>query len=175
MDEVRVRMMMGSIRLEFRGRRAFFEAWVEPLLHAAYARGEVPPGLRAAAIPPAARQEPRPVPEPEAPAEPAFKPTSPFHFNQFVGQVGARATQSYQQVMAFAFYLWNYEKREEFGLGDAEGFFRTLKIEPPADLATLLEDLAGRRRFLENGAGTAMWRLSSKGVNYVKNRLLGSA
>ena len=174
MDEVRVRMMMGSIRLEFRGRRAFFEAWVEPLLHAAYARGEVPPGLRAAASPPAA-QEPSPAPDPEDPAEPAFNPTSPFHYNQFVGQVGARATKAYQQVMAFAFYLWNYEKREEFGRGDAEGFFRTLKIEPPDDLGTLLEDLTSRRRFLENGAGKASWRLSTKGVNYVKNRLLGSA
>jgi len=140
--------------MEFVGRRAFFDRVIAPLL--------LPPPCEAAA--PAAASVPR---------GPVWTPASPPHFVQFAAQVGARAATDEQRIMAFAFYLWNFEKKEACHLGEVEAFFRTVQLDPPADLPQCLADLAGAKRFLET-LGDDAWKLSPKGVNYVKNRLLAS-
>lgn len=168
MAKVRIRVAVGGARLEFRGRRAFYERCIEPLLRAAGARERAVEGGRSAGP---GGGPARPLPD----AARAYQPASPFHFNQFVKQVGPRAADADQRVMAFAFYLWNFEKRDTFRAGEIAAFFRTVQDDPPADLEDRLGDLAGRRRFLEPGAGDGAWRLTQKGVNYVKNRLLGPA
>ncbi len=164
MPEVRVRLQVGPVHLEFHGRRAFFEQWIEPLVHAAYhhrSMEQMPPTMTVVA------QEPV-----EEEGEASFQPSSPPQFNRFVGQVGARASDVDQRIMAFAFYLWNFERKDDFGLEQIAAFFRTVQDEPPGDLSERLEALADRKRFLEQRAEAEAWRLTSKGVNYVKNRLL---
>ena len=163
MSEVHIRLAVGTVRLEYSGSRAFFERLVEPLVEAAYARGRDP-------APSEALDEAVPMP-----SGPLFKPTSPQRFNQFVGQVGEKAATVDQRIMAFSFYLWNYERKEDFPISEIESFFRTVHEEPPDDMGARARDLADEKRFLEPGRGTDSWRLTSKGVNYVKNRLLGGA
>lgn len=162
--------------MEYAGSRALFERCVAPLLRAA-APGtrlddSTDTGLSPVSPPPATDGGEARAAEPEAPEAPTYTPAAPAQFNQFVGQVGPRADGPDQRAMAFAFYLWNYEKRDEFTAEDIEAFFRTVLDEPPEDLGGRLADLAERRRFLEAGITPACWRLTTKGVNYVKNRLL---
>lgn len=163
---MRIHLAVGEVRLEYQGSRAFFERCIEPLVNAAYtATG----GTTASE----ATSEPRVAARAEPAGPPAYRPASPLHFNQFVNQVGERAADVDQRMMAFAFYLWNFEKKDEFSPEDIGAFFRTVQDEPPADLEARLTDLAERRRFMEPGDGG--WRLTQKGLNYVKNRLLGPA
>jgi hypothetical protein len=77
-------------------------------------------------------------------------------------------------VVALAFYLWNYEKRSTFGVAELEGCFRALGLPPPSRVREILADLTDVKRFLEV-AGEGSWRLSRKGENYVKTRLLAAA
>ena len=57
--------------------------------------------------------------------------------------------------------------------GWVESFFRTVQEDPPDDIEGRLLDLTDEKRFLEAQSEDGTWRLTSKGVNYVKNRLLG--
>ncbi len=143
--------------MEFRGSRAFYERCIEPILCDASEGASGTSGLAVAA----------PALDP-----PPYQPDSPVRFNRFVGQVGARAAEPDQRLMAFAFYLWNFERKDEFRGRDIAAFFRTVQDEPPEDLDERLNDLAERRRFLAAGTVPGTWRLTNKGVNYVKNRLL---
>ena len=161
-NEVHVRVAVGDIRLEFRGSRAFYERLVEPLVVATYARGHPVPGPEDEAADP-------------VPSGPVFQPAEPARFQQFAGQVGGSASTVNQRIMAFAFYLWNYERQEVFPLSRIESFFRTVQEDPPDDIEGRLLDLADEKRFLEAQREEGTWRLTSKGVNYVKNRLLGAA
>jgi hypothetical protein len=106
---------------------------------------------------------------------PHFLPQS-GEFGRFLKRIGREATQTDQQIVGIAFYLWLYEKREKFGRAELEGCYRAVGLPPPADLDEILVDLTERKRFLE-AAGDGVWRLSRKGENYVKTRLLtgGSA
>lgn len=157
-ERIRVRLALGAKGLAFEGRRAFFEAHVARYLEALYRESEH--GIRAGE--PAA-----------APAGATFQPSAPQRFQQFAGQVGANAATIEQRTMAFAFYLWNYERRDAFDAEAIAAFFRTTHEEPPEDLAVLLAELATTRRWLEPADEADHWRLTTKGVNYVKNRLLG--
>ena len=161
MHEIHIRMKVGAVRLEFQGRRAFFETWIEPLVQAAYAGRRASNGATSAA--PAPRRTDLPV----------FQPSSPAQFRRFASQVGARADAVDQRAMAFAFYLWNFERQNTFKQDDIAAFFRTVQDDPPEDLADLLGDLESRLRFLKTGESAGTFELTSKGVNYVKNRLLG--
>ena len=154
-ERVRVHLALGDVSVSFTGRRAFFEAHVLRLMEAMYARASA--GGAAA-----------------GPEGPTFQPASPQQFQQYAAQVGANAATIEQRAMAFAFYLWNYERQDAFDAEDIAAFFRTVHEEPPDDLAELLERLASTRRWLESGR-SAGWQLTTKGVNYVKNRLLGDA
>ena len=156
-ERVRVRLDLGAVALAFEGRRAFFEARVAPLLEAMYRRAGAG-GFRPPAGPP--------------PGE-VFQPSAPQRFQQFAGQVGSNAATVEQRAMAFAFYLWNYERQDAFDAENIAAFFRTVHEEPPDTLTGLLEELAATRRWLEPAEESGAWRLTTKGVNYVKNRLLG--
>ncbi len=160
---VRVRLGMAGVQIAFAGRRAFFEEHVAPYVEAIYARAQ------GGAAPAAGSTQPQ-----ATNGEPSFQPSSPRKFQQFAVQIGANAATVEQRVMAFAFYLWNYERRDEFVGGEIASFFRTVHEAPPEDLPQLLQDLSEGKRFLEAGEADAAWRLTTKGVNYVKNRLLGA-
>ncbi|MDA1193652.1 MAG: hypothetical protein O2894_00550 [Planctomycetota bacterium] len=175
---VRVHLAVGGVGLRFAGRRTFFDRHVGPLIEAAYRRaGGLPTDaeqcpaadpLQAAASPAGLGSV---VPSPVVPELPTFKPSAPARFQQYAGQVGANAGTVDQRIMAFAFYLWNYEREDTFDSDAIVAFFRTVHEEPPENLPELLQGLCDSKRWLEP-AGAA-WRMTTKGVNYVKNRLLG--
>lgn len=152
-ERVHVRLALADISMAFTGRRGFFERQVAPLMEAMY--------VRAAAGGSAS-----------APSGPVFTPTSPQRFQQFADQVGASAASVEQRAMAFAFYLWNYERQDVFDADAIAAFFRTVHEDPPEDLDDLLAHLETARRWLE-ARPDGGWQLTTKGVNYVKNRLLG--
>lgn len=171
MPNIRLRLDLAGVDLEFQGSEGFYRRLVEPLVEAACGRAG-PEGTTApAALPPAAAPA-APVPEASAPEEAVFRPANPGRFQQFVAQVGERASTAEQRLMAFGFYLWNYEKRERFTAEDAAAFFGTLHLEAPDDVGAVLDDLEGRKRFVERDGDA--FGLTTKGVNYVKNRLLGA-
>jgi hypothetical protein len=178
--EVRVHVRLGSIRLEYEGDQDFYEAHVESLLAAAAGR---PAPVRRADAGSVARPVSPAAPATEATtagaasstAHPAVVPAawapSSAEFGRYIRRLGPEAGEPDRQVVAFAFYLWNYERRETFGRPELEGCFRALHLPVPEPLAPVLDDLTERKRFLER-AGDAAWRLSKKGENYVKTRLL---
>jgi hypothetical protein len=90
-----------------------------------------------------------------------------------VRRLGPEAAEPDRQVAALAFYLWNYERRETFTLHDVEGCFAALGLPAPTDLPAIVADLVDRKRFAEP-AGEGAWRLTKKGENYVKTRLLSA-
>ena len=103
-----------------------------------------------------------------------FVPQAPDRFRQYVMQIGERASTDERRIMAFGFYLWNYEKQERFTGEEIKGFFRALHLPAPDELDATLDDLTARKRWLEADAhetDEAGWSLTAKGVNYVKNRL----
>ena len=199
MSRVRVRLRMDELRLEFEGEQHFFDRWVAPLVEAAYVRrGEAPveagsrvhasvsdesilndvhaQGSDTSDTSDASDQAPAPAPapalEPAAPPE-GYRPNS-AHFARFVRQVGERAAKPDQQVMAFAFFLWNYEQVETWGVDEIRGCFGAVGLPVPDDLLDIIADLTTRRRFLES-SDAGVWKSTRKGVNYVKNRLLASS
>ena len=192
MSDVRVSIRLGGLSLSFAGSESFFHRHVEGLLQgalhqAAASRGlDVPcPGTpEGGADDAGSEREPAgdgaaggvlvdavPKEERTLPPVEGYQPQS-GHFAQFVRQVGDRAAQADQQLMAFGFYLWNYEKLEEFDCEQLAGCYRTLGIPLPEDLAERLPVLVRRKRFLQPGRAEGTYCLSNKGVNYVKNRLL---
>jgi hypothetical protein len=183
--QVRVHVRLGSIRLQYEGDQDFYEAQVEALLEAA-ATGRAP--TDGAAIPRSAAAVPTvAAPTAAAPAIPASPASDPApgrdgrapwtprsaEFGRYIRRLGPEAAESDRQVVAFAFYLWNYERQETFGRAELEGCFKALHLPTPEPLEPVLDDLTERKRFLER-AGDGVWRLSKKGENYVKTRLLTS-
>jgi hypothetical protein len=187
-EQIRLCLDLEGLRLEFRGARTFYERLVEPLVAAAYARAAggscpMPSGSAGARVPegdgaPAAGEGGSAALNDAAPGEPdpdVFHPSTPALFQQFVGQVGPRAGTVDKRIMAFGFYLWNYERQEAFVPSEIEAFFRTVLESPPADLEARFRTLAEGKRFLEEAAVAGAWRLTPKGVNFVKNRLLAAS
>lgn len=167
-SDVHVHLELGHVSLEFQGSQSFFDRCIDPLVRAACGTGT--PGSQDAGSPAQVEAEVDPVAEPEG-----FRPSS-SHFGSFLQQVGSRAETPEQQVMAFAFFLWNYERTERFGTDEIAGCFRAVGLEPPEDLDARIDALREKQRFLEavetdEGERSA---LTTKGRNYVKNRLLGS-
>lgn len=200
MDRVSVELAWSGRTVAFEGSLALYERWIAPLVAGLYARepgseparpvpapvvaphaAEAPAGRAPQSGPSAfapdatspAQQPPRQIFSPGPPAAPPrFKPQSPAQFQSFAAQVGDRAATPDKRIMAFAFYIWNYEKDEDgFTRADAESFFRTILEEPPPDMEALLAELAGERGFLETQG--KRWAISKKGVGFVKARLLG--
>lgn len=127
---------------------------------------------RSAAVPEGA--EP-PRPQAAAPGSSArgYRPPS-SEFGPFVHRLGPEAAESDRQILAFAFFLWNYEKRDVISEDEVEGCFRALGLMPPSNAPDLYESLSSRQRFLLPGPKPLTWVLTTKGANYVKTRLLGS-
>ena len=174
MPSVRLRLDLAGVGLEFSGSEAFYHRWVEPIVAATCQREQAPePPPIPDDAPLATSNGEAAAPVDEAPMSAVFQPESPARFQQFVAQVGPRAATNEQQVMAFGFYLWNYEKRNTFDRADVEGFFGLLHQECPDAFEAMIDGLVEKKRFLEPEAA-GHWRLTSKGVNYVKNRLLGT-
>lgn len=180
MERVGIDVEAGPWRIAFQGRRGFYEQWIEPLVESVLARAErggaadevgaaapltatAPPALPAAATSNGAAK----------PAADVWKPQAPAQFHQFVAQVGDRASSTDKKVMAFAFYLWNYEKREQFDTAEVKRFFRTVLDESGEDVPQVLEELAHHRGFLDTAGIDGPWSLRKKGVGFVKARLLG--
>jgi hypothetical protein len=209
--DVRVRVRLGSLRLEYEGERAFYETHVEKMVEAA-ARRDLGPsrevgsnrdpgtsrglaGTMNGASPSAAPSSTAGTASPgashpraggggasgvaangsaaEHAGAPRFAPQS-AEFGKFIRKLGPEAAEPDRQVVALAFYLWNYEKRATFGREELEGCFRALSLPAPAGVDAILHDLTERKRFLEPADG-GEYRLSRKGENYVKTRLLAGA
>ncbi len=189
--EVRVHLRLGALRLDYEGDQTFYEQHVESLVAAAAGNAKTlqvrppaapAPGASSASSATAPRSDgggassaageasAKPKSDAKA-AAPAFVPQS-GEFGRFVKRVQAQAQQTDQQVTAFAFYLWNYEQRASFTAAEIEGCFKVLGFPVP-DVPAILNDLTERKRFLENASPTS-WRLSRKGENYVKTRLLAA-
>lgn len=187
MSAVRVRVVLGDLNLFFEGQEAFFTEHVQPLLEGAYRalgdEAELPPvesppqdaqpSSHGVEAPKNEGAEPAEAPEVEDP-EPGFEPAS-RQFSSFVQRVGSRAPKPDQQVMAFAFYLWNYERRASFQPDELVGCFRALALDVPEPMDERLQVLCSRKRFLRPHAQSGGFELTPKGVNYVKNRLLADA
>ena len=166
-SDVHVLLDLGHCSLEFQGSQAFFDRWIEPLVAAA---------CRTTDEPGAPEQPASPGPEAAAAgddAPPSFQPSS-SHFASFLQQIGPRATTPEQQAMAFAYFLWNYERHEEFGPEELAGCFRAVGLDVPDDLDDRLVTLRDKQRFVGSAEDDpARFVLTTKGRNYVKNRLLG--
>lgn len=185
MERVGIDVEAGSWRVAFEGRRGFYEQWIEPLVESVISRAEGEtssavggePAETAAARGPSSpapvQVAPPPASRPAAPAPDIWKPEAPAQFHQFVAQVGDRAGTTDKKVMAFAFYLWNYEKREQFETKEVQRFFRTVLDESGDDVPQVLEELAHHRGFLDALGTDGPWSLRKKGVGFVKARLLG--
>ena len=182
-SDVRIHVRLGSLRLDYQGTQAFYEAHVEGLVSAAAGTGGRRVDLAAAPAggPSASNGHAVTSPVgmavvggaeagPAAGATAAFVPRSP-EFGRYVKRLGPEAGEPDRQVVALAFYLWNYERRETFGHAELEGCFHALHMPLPPDLPAILVDLTERKRFLEP-AGDGLWKLAKKGENYVKTRLL---
>lgn len=184
MPAVRVRLVVGGLRLEFSGEEALFEHLVSPLVEAAYRRAAGLAPARGGSSPvsvgsPAHDEAPVGGSEPEAEAAPPQKAEDEGYvpqssqFSSFLRKVGARAANPEQQLVAFAFYLWNYEDRQRFDAEALQGCFRAVGLPAPDPLDSRLADLCDRKRFFARvGGDDGQLELTSKGVNYVKTRLL---
>jgi hypothetical protein len=196
MSDISVSVRLDELHLSFSGSESFFRRHVDELLQGALLQAAGRKGV-AVELPPVGRraqgQEREEesggaaidgaeeeggvlvdvVPEEERTLPPVdgFQPQS-AHFAQFIRQVGDRAAQPDQQIMAFGFFLWNYEKQEAFTPEHLVGCFRTLGLPVPEELDERLSVLVARKRFLQPARDEGSYRLSNKGVNYVKNRLL---
>jgi hypothetical protein len=176
-SHVRVRLQWKGARLEYQGTLSFFERVVEPLVAAAAAGGPGAPATPAGAAQEVGAdegiEEEGDEKEQEGKDE-GYRPDS-ADFGHFIRQLGPEAADPDRQIVAFAFFLWNYEKKEEFDEEEIAGCFRSLGLPPPGDVEALYRDLAERRRFLDAADEPGRWRLTQKGRNYVKSRLLAAS
>lgn len=168
MAQVRVRLQTAHVQLLFEGEEAVFERQVEPLLLHVARRGS----RRASSGTPDARSaEPAPqAAETAAGQAPNGWQPAATHFHTFQRQLAEAPESDGARIAAYAFYLWNYEKRETFGTEELTGCFQ-------ADEATVPDDLAGRcraledRRILQPAAQEETWRLTPRGTNRVRKWL----
>jgi hypothetical protein len=166
MADVRVRLQTSRIQLEFCGDQGLFERSIEPLLL----------GLAGGPAPPAATAPRRVQPE-EAVAlrgeEPrGYRPPSD-RFGTFQRQLDVSENGVTNRVAAFAFFLWNYEKKEVFKEEEVEGCFHAEGLTPPEDSGEIYSDLQSKR-ILTPGAAERTWRLTGKGRDFVRHHLLSA-
>jgi hypothetical protein len=177
MSSIRVAVRLAGFDLAYEGSLAFFERVIDPYLAEV---APYPARTRPAATPPT----PAPTPSTPAEASPApsraapaaaigYQPTSP-EFRAFLQRLGPEAAEPDRQVLAMAFYLWNYEKKDHVHEREVEGCFRAIGLPPPPEMERIYGELAHRLRFLLPGPEEHTWTLTQKGANYVKTRLLGA-
>ena len=159
MAHVRVRLQTACMQLIFEGDEAVFERQVEPLLLRLA-------GGRRTAVPVAAA--PVPARPPEETVD-GFRP-SPSSFGTFHRQLADQPADTAAQIAAYAFYLWNYEKKETFLFDELAGCFAAGDESVPEDLAETCAALE-LRRVLQPAAKDGSWRLTPKGTNQVRKLL----
>lgn len=182
MSEIRVRLRWsGGVRLEYRGRREGFESVLGPLLDglaepsarpspAPIGRGHALPRARG---PEGAAEEPAEKRAEKRAEEPAgYEPPSD-RFGTFQRQLAVEEEHAEHLVAAYAFFLWNYEKREVFSEDEVAGCFAADGRTLPTDPAEVYGDLL-TQRVLSPGAGEHTWRLTSKGRDFVRHHLLSA-
>jgi hypothetical protein len=173
MPEIRVSVRLRGFDLHYEGSLAFFERVVDPTLAQVVPYPGRTPSGAPAPTPQAAPQAIPVAPPVIEPVVQGYRPTSP-EFRAFLQRLGPEAGEPDRQVLAMAFYLWNYEKKDHVSEGEIEGCFRAIGIPVPPGIDSLYEDLAQRLRFLLPGPSKGTWTLTQKGANYVKTRLLGN-
>jgi hypothetical protein len=164
MAHVRVRLQTARVRLVFEGEESVFDRQIEPLL-LRVARGRASTRGQVAAV---AEEQPA-EPAAAAAAHDGWQPAA-TSFGTFQRQLtdGPEGTESL--ITAYAFYLWNYEKRETFGTEELGGCFEAGGSEVPQDLAESCADLESKR-ILQPAAHEGTWRLTPKGTNQVRKLL----
>ena len=165
MAQVRVRLQTARVQLVFEGEESTFERQIEPLLlRLASGRG---PGRTAAPPTPApAVEEPDAQ---EAPVQERWQPAA-TSFGTFQRQLASEPDGTDSRIAAYAFYLWNYEKRETFGTKEIGGCFEADGTAVPDDLPGSCSALE-QRRILQPAAHEGTWRLTPKGTNQVRKLL----
>jgi uncharacterized protein YjhX (UPF0386 family) len=174
-----VKLDVTGLHLDFRGRREFFERVIDPLV--LVMAGGTP---RAAAAAPASQNgsdetvNGAPHDDDLVPAAvQGYEPPSDLWglFHRQLDPVKLEASDDLpaSRAAAFAFFLWNYEKKEAFREEEVEGCFRADGLEPPDDASSVCESLA-RRRIFAPAEGAGMWRLTPRGVAHVRSRLLSA-
>jgi hypothetical protein len=161
MSDTRVRLSTSRFRLAFDGSGSFFDRVVAPVLAPLAPSGK--PGRRPARPGAVASRRPE---------SPGYRPPSD-RFGMFERQFAPNEQVPTGLVAAYAFYLWNYEKKETFLEGEIEGCFRAAGREPPSDAAALYGELLSRR-MLAPGAKDHSWRLTGKGRDFVRHHLLSA-
>ena len=168
MAQVRVRLQTERVQLVFEGDESVFERQVEPLLLRLASGGRRAPLRTPAVVTEAEDAVAKPAPT-AAPAEDAWQPAA-TSFGTFQRQLASEPDGAARQIAAYAFYLWNYEKRETFGTTELAGCFEAGGTELPEDLAAACADLE-RRHILQPAAHEGSWRLTPKGTNQVRKLL----
>jgi len=169
MSDVRIRLNLGRFRLEYSGSLEFFQRVVDPLVtRVAPAQAPAPDEADEAGAAPAGSGDAE-----DGDGARGYRPPS-FEFGQFVQKLGAEAAEPDRQIVAFAFFLWNYARKDVVTEDEIAGCFRAIGLQPPQRTSELYSDLANRLRFLTPAAAAGSWSLTTKGANYVKTRLLGS-
>ncbi|MFV1958977.1 MAG: hypothetical protein ACC662_06145 [Planctomycetota bacterium] len=166
MCNARVRLQTAEFEVRYEGSTEFFERVIAPLFTSWEGRGrgsdERTRPVREA--PPAARR-------PRAGSS-GYRPPLD-RFGTFRRRLDPTKEGTANRVAAYAFFLWNYEKKEVFKEDEVEGCFRADELPLPEDPATVYGDLL-TRRMLAPGAAERSWRLTSKGVDYVRHHLLSA-
>jgi hypothetical protein len=163
MSQVRVRLQTGRVELVYEGDEAVFERQIEPIL------------LRLAKDGP---RKARPSAKAPSPAEPdvVAKPVDGYvppagSFGTFRRQLDPDQNGTESRVTAYAFYLWNYEKKDTFTADEVSGCFRAGGEDLPEDMQDVYAALQDQR-ILHPGAKEGTWRLTTKGRNRVRKLLV---
>lgn len=169
MAHVRVRLETAQVQLVFEGDEGVFDRCIEPLLRRL---GGGRPRAESEVAAQATGPEPEEAPEVSAAPEPVVSGWRPAatSFRTFRLQLAADPAGTDEQITAYAFYLWNYEKLETFGLDELGGCFAAGGESIPDTLSDTCGDLE-RRRILLPAAHEGTWRLTPKGTSLVRKLL----
>ena len=175
MANVHVRLKTDAMRMEYRGSQDLFERVVDPLLLAMAARRPAAKGPRISRAPEeeenaqVSGQEAQPAADD---GEARYNPPSDT-FHVFQRQLDPGKNGPANRVAAYAFFLWNYEKKESFGEDEVAGCFRAEGLPVPEALAEAYDELT-RRRILARARRDGAWELTAKGRDHVRHHLLSA-
>ena len=177
MPRVRVRLHTERVQLEFRGDEALFRRVIEPVILNVAGRSAPKRGAGGAGVSGVG------APATTAGAVPAAKPTTASartgytppsqDFGTFCRRLEPDENGEANRIAAFAFFLWNYERKEVFQEEEVVGCFRAEGADPPRDGASLYEELVARR-ILRPAESSGTWRLTTKGRAHVRHHLLSA-
>lgn len=120
---------------------------------------------------PGAEGAPRSPAPPPAPPVPSYVPPSD-RFGSFQRQRRPDPVGAADRIASYAFFLWNYDRREDFGEDEISGCFRADGVELPGDASDLYRALVEHRILEPVNGRDGTWRLTSKGRAHVRGHLL---